>query len=354
MEQRDFAGLGPNVFTHTPEGYLTGRVCVTGAGVFRYMGDDGKFVGRLRPVDEVRAATASLNGKPVTLQHPADMVDTANARELSVGMTANDAEFDGLNNYVTLTITDEAAIRAVESGEVRAVSCGYMCEVDDSSGVWQGSRYDQRQSGIQYNHVALVREGRAGDQVRFAVGDSAELDNILTSKEEDMAEEQQQATVTQEQFDQVKAELDACRAELEELRDKSQGSGVQDAADTAEPAPETFTRDEAERMADERVKATIAAYDEAAALKVQVRAADGVRAIRRAVVMQANPAISLDGASEDYEAGAYDMAVAMLKAMLPSPSAAFDSANGRDAEPQGDRAERFKQQMWDISHGKKE
>lgn len=351
MEQRDFAGLAPNVFTHTPEGYLTGRICVTGAGVFRYMGDDGRFIGRLRPVDEVREATSSLNGKPVTLLHPADMVDTANAKSLSVGMTANDAEFDGLNNYVTMTITDADAVRAIESGEVRAVSCGYVCEVDDGSGVWQGCRYDQRQSGIRYNHVALVREGRAGDQVRFAVGDSADADILFSCKEAGM-EQNEPAAVTQEQFDSVKAELEACRAELEQLR-QGQGSGVQDAAECAEPAPETFTRDEAERMAGEMVRATMAAYDEASALGVQVKASDGVQAIRKAVIAKANPKAELDGATDDYLRGAYDMAAAMLAAAMPAPNAVIDSANGRNTAPKAeDHVDRLIQQVWDVSHHK--
>lgn len=351
MEQRDFAGLAPNVFTHTPEGYLTGRVCVTGAGVFRYMGDDGKFIGRLRPVDEVKAATASLNNKPVTLQHPADMVGTGNAKALSVGMTSNDAEFDGLNNFVTVTVTDAEAVKAIESGEVKAVSCGYVCEVDDSSGVWQGTRYDQRQSGITYNHVALVREGRAGDQVRFAVGDSADADILYTQKEEDMAE-QTQAMVPQEQLDSVQAELDACKAELEQLK-KEQASAVQDAVEIAEPAVETYTKDEAERLADERVKETMAAYDRAVSLGVQVGAADGVRSIRKAVIRKAWDAADLDDKDDSYLQGAWDMAVAMLSAMKPAPQSVIDAAPAGSPR-EVDHVERLRQKVWDISHGKEE
>ena len=175
MFQQDIQSFAPNVLHKTPEGYLTGRICVTGAGVFRYLGDDHKFVGRLRDRDQVKAATDSINCKPVTLQHPNQPVNLDNVGDLQVGMSANDASFDGLNNYVTITVTDKKAVEAIEKGEVKAISMGYRCSIVDHDGVWQGSHHDQEQKDIVYNHIALVKNGRAGDQVRFTVGDSAEF-----------------------------------------------------------------------------------------------------------------------------------------------------------------------------------
>lgn len=175
MYQQDIQSFAPNVLHKTPEGYLTGRICVTGAGVFRYLGDDHKFVGRLRDRDQVKAATDSINCKPVTLQHPNQPVNLDNVGDLQVGMSANDATFDGLNNYVTITVTDKKAVEAIEKGEVKAISMGYRCSIVDHDGVWQGSHHDQEQKDIVYNHIALVKNGRAGDQVRFTVGDSADF-----------------------------------------------------------------------------------------------------------------------------------------------------------------------------------
>ena len=175
MYQQDIQSFAPNVLHKTPEGYLTGRICVTGAGVFRYLGDDHKFVGRLRDRDQVKAATDSINCKPVTLQHPNQPVNLDNVGDLQVGMSANDASFDGLNNYVTITVTDKKAVEAIEKGEVKAISMGYRCSIVDHDGVWQGSHHDQEQKDIVYNHIALVKNGRAGDQVRFTVGDSADF-----------------------------------------------------------------------------------------------------------------------------------------------------------------------------------
>lgn len=179
MFQQDIQKFASNVFRKTPEGYLTGKICVTGAGVFRYLGDDHKFVGRLRDRDQVKAATASINCKPVTLQHPNQPVNLDNVGDLQVGMSANDAEFDGLNNYVTVTVTDKKAVEAIEKGEVKAISMGYRCSIVDHEGVWQGTHHDQEQKDIVYNHIALVKNGRAGDQVRFTVGDSADFGDIF-------------------------------------------------------------------------------------------------------------------------------------------------------------------------------
>lgn len=179
MFQQDYQKFSPSVFHKTPEGYLTGKLCVTGAGVFRYLDDDRKFVGRLRSVDEVKKATDSINCKPVTLRHPSTPVSLDNVDQYQVGMSANDASFDGLNNWVTVTVTNKDAVEAIERGEVKAISMGYRCDVVDNAGVWQGSKHEQEQRDMVYNHIALVREGRAGDQVKFMVGDSAEAEDFF-------------------------------------------------------------------------------------------------------------------------------------------------------------------------------
>lgn len=179
MFQRDLQQFDINVLHKTPDGYYQGNVVCTGVGVFRYLGDDRKFVGRLRDVEDVKAATKTINCIPVTLQHPNSPVNVDNVSDLQVGMTANDASFDGLNNHVTVTITNKKAIEAIDKGEVKAFSMGYKCNVVDNAGVWQGVHHDQQQKDIVYNHIALVKNGRAGDKVRFMVGDSADFGDIF-------------------------------------------------------------------------------------------------------------------------------------------------------------------------------
>lgn len=189
MFQQDIQKFDINVLHKTPEGYYQGTVIPTGIGVFRYLDKNRKFVYRLRDVDDVKAATASLNCKPITLQHPNVPVDVNNVKDLQVGMTANDASFDGLNNRVTVTITNKDAIDAIDRKEVKAFSMGYKCSVVDNDGVWQGVHHDQQQKDIVYNHLALVTKGRAGDKVNFMVGDSADFADFF-----DMADPETEET----------------------------------------------------------------------------------------------------------------------------------------------------------------
>lgn len=184
MLQQDIQKFDINLLHKTKDGYYQGNVVCTGVGVFRYLGDDRKFVGRLRDVDDVKAATKTINCIPVTLQHPNQPVTADNVDDLQVGMTANDASFDGLNNHVTVTITGKKAIEAIDKGEVQAFSMGYKCSIVDNDGVWQGVHHDQQQKDIVYNHIALVKKGRAGDKVRFMVGDSADLGDIFEIAED--------------------------------------------------------------------------------------------------------------------------------------------------------------------------
>lgn len=179
MFHQDIQKFDINLLHKTKDGYYQGNVVCTGVGVFKYLGDDRKFVGRLRDVEDVKAATKTINCIPVTLQHPNQPVTADNVDGLQVGMTANDASFDGLNNHVTVTITGKKAIEAIDKGEVKAFSMGYKCSIVDNDGVWQGVHHDQQQKDIVYNHIALVKNGRAGDKVRFMVGDSADLGDIF-------------------------------------------------------------------------------------------------------------------------------------------------------------------------------
>lgn len=194
MFQQDIQKFDVNVLHKTPEGYYQGNVVCTGIGVFRYLDKNKKFVQRLRDVDDVKAATASINCKPITLQHPNKPVDINNVKDLKVGMTANDATFDGLNNRVTVTITDKDAVDAIDRGEVKAFSMGYKCSVVENDGVWQGVHHDQQQKDIVYNHLALVTRGRAGDKVNFMVGDSAEFADIFDMADPEMDGEETKPT----------------------------------------------------------------------------------------------------------------------------------------------------------------
>ena len=108
---RDYKDFDQTVFTRTPEGYLTGKIRVTGAGVFSYRTAEG-LKRRLRPVTEVSAqdSISTLNCKPVTLLHPMEDVSPENAKKLQVGFTANDASWATMPNSTRTAATGRASI----------------------------------------------------------------------------------------------------------------------------------------------------------------------------------------------------------------------------------------------------
>jgi len=177
----------------TPEGFLLCEaVPIARTGTLIYdeselvnddgpivQGGDGGLVTIERNPDEVfRPETiASFEGKPVTLSHPDDFVTPENWRELSVGITQNVRQGDGIENdlmIADLLITDAEAIGLVRITNdpgtgapvkpLREVSCGYDADYEQLA-VGRG-----RQMNIVGNHVALVERGRCGP--RCAIGDS--------------------------------------------------------------------------------------------------------------------------------------------------------------------------------------
>ena len=320
---KDSSIFEPQMLRRTPEGYLTGRIRVTCAGVFRYLGEDGKTIVRvLRPESEVGApeSVVTANSKPVTLQHPKDMVNAGNVKKYEVGFTGTDAEFDGIDLWITVTVTDPKAIEAIEKGEVAAVSMGYdvqSVEVNaDPLNNWRGTEYTHIQHGIRYNHLALVYAGRAGESVEIAVGDSFEIfktnktgytpakdsamkkiiidgavyecDEAVAAKvaglEKQLADS---AAAHKAELDKVTAERDAAQAEVKTLKES--------AKDEAEIA----------RLVDEKIKLV----DTAKKYGCEVKAEDSAIDIKKAVISKAfGDKMDLKDKSAEYVGVAFDSA----------------------------------------------
>ena len=320
---KDSSIFEPQLLRRTPEGYLTGRIRVTCAGVFRYLGEDGKTIVRvLRPESEVGApeSVVTANSKPVTLQHPKDMVNAGNVKKYEVGFTGTDAEFDGIDLWITVTITDPKAIESIEKGEVAAVSMGYdvqSVEVNaDPLNNWRGTEYTHIQHGIRYNHLALVYAGRAGESVEIAVGDSFEIfktnktgytpakdsamkkiiidgavyecDEAVAAKvaglEKQLADS---AAAHKAELDKVTAERDAAQAEVKTLKES--------AKDEAEIA----------RLVDEKIKLV----DTAKKYGCEVKAEDSAIDIKKAVISKAfGDKMDLKEKSAEYVSVAFDSA----------------------------------------------
>lgn len=120
-----------------------------------------------RSADEVfsEKTIASFEGKAVTITHPNEFVNPNNWSSLTKGILKNVRRGTGDQTedlIADLLITDSTAIALVKSG-LREVSCGYEAEYTQT-GEGKGI-----QTNIIGNHLALVREGRAGSS--YAIND---------------------------------------------------------------------------------------------------------------------------------------------------------------------------------------
>lgn len=186
-------------FERTNEGFLRGRAIVTSIGVFTYKRKDGTIQKELRLPEEVFSPSTlnSMKLKPVTLNHPTELVTQDNADKLQVGSLGDNPSWtkewhdrnweevtDGINCAIDMIITKKDAIDAVLNGK-QALSMGYTCDLEmaEPGATWCGVEYDFIQRNIRYNHCAIVDSARAGDNAKIelrADSEDAVLEDMVT------------------------------------------------------------------------------------------------------------------------------------------------------------------------------
>jgi hypothetical protein len=181
----------------TKEGYLRGQAVVSRSGVFSYRNMDGTIRGELRHPDEVfkKSSLDTLKMIPITNDHPPEFVDASNAHKYQVGHTGETYDVENDQIIVSMTVTHQDAIDAIESGKVE-LSMGYAVDLKTENGSFKGENYDARQLAPKYNHLAIVKNGRAGRNARLRFDNACELvqhetkeTNQLTNlKKENMTE----------------------------------------------------------------------------------------------------------------------------------------------------------------------
>lgn len=124
----------------------------------------------LRDPEELKKSLNTWKGLPLHIEHHID--SASNPQKLTrVGSIGTDIVWNDPYVDAPLTIWDGEAIKAIESGKYKELSCAYRYEPDFKAGVFKGKKYDFVMRNIRGNHVALVEEGRAGPDV--VVADSA-------------------------------------------------------------------------------------------------------------------------------------------------------------------------------------
>lgn len=354
-------------FERTNEGFLRGRAIVTSIGVFTYKRKDGTVQRELRLPEEVFAFDTlnSMKLKPVTLNHPNELVTSENADRLQVGSLGDnptsttqwhdepwDKVTDGINCAIDMVITNKDAIDAVLNGK-QALSMGYTCDLEAAQpgAAWCGIEYDFIQRNIRYNHCAIVDEARAGDNAKIelrADSEDAVLEDMVFYKKTDGGtqmlkkinldgiEYEAEAEVIKalQRADEKakKAEEDACEQKkamdkkVADLEDKekelekriseleAERDSAKDKADSLEKDLEKAKADSADpKRLDEAVKAKMELLHNAEKAKIEVKADMSDMDIKKAIITSAFPNAKFDGKDDVYIQARYDATVEMLE-----------------------------------------
>jgi hypothetical protein len=172
----------------TPEGYLRAWASIARTGIQHYTDSDGSIRREYRPETEVASpdSLASFAGKAITSEHPPVLLDSENTKDYQVGFSGTEVVYDNGFVKAVMTITDEDTIKRIMKGDAREVSAGYRVNYDPTPGVTEnGEHYDGVQKEIVGNHIAVVRRGRAGPQVKLHLDrqDAADPSLFKTTEE---------------------------------------------------------------------------------------------------------------------------------------------------------------------------
>lgn len=395
-------------FERTNEGFLRGRAIVTSIGVFTYKRADGTVQRELRLPEEVFAEGTlnSMKLKPVTLNHPSELVTSDNAKSLQVGSLGDNPSWtkewehrnwqevtDGINCAVDMIITRKDAIEAVLNGK-QALSMGYTCDLEmaEPNATWCGIEYDFIQRNIRYNHCAIVDSARAGDNAKIelrADSEDAVLEDILvTTKKTDggktmlkkinldgidyEAEESVIKAYNAEKTRADKAEKDACEEKktmdkkVADLEDKekelekriseleAERDSAKEKADSLEKDLEKAKADSADpKRLDEAVKAKMELLQNAKKANVEVKNDMSDMDIKKAIITSQFPKANFDGKDDVYIQARYDSAIEMIVEKNDSTTRQFTSELPPETHAdENDAREKMIQRM--KNHGKEE
>lgn len=201
------------------DGSITVPAQLTRTGVAEYQREDGS-VREARVDAEVfrEESLATLEGAPVTRDHPPDFITLDNLSEFQIGAVTN---FTPNPPYVDgrLRIWNQDAIDSVRRGFLTEVSSGYVCEPKATT---DGDDVDVIQTSIVYNHVAIgpTDWSRWGTQLRLDSKDNEVLPHFPT-QEVSMDEFKEALEPVMEALGELKERMDALEKEPEETPEPS-------------------------------------------------------------------------------------------------------------------------------------
>lgn len=341
----DTFDFSPSSRVYLDNGFLrvTGKAART--GVYQYLASElgltdrtpNAVVNVYRPHDEVFNADslASYSDVDVTNEHPSEMVTSKTYKNVAVGHVVKATQSPEGFVDVEMVIKDATAIADIEAGKSQ-LSPGYTAVyVEEKGASPEGESYEFKQTGIDVNHVAIVKRGRGGAQVR--IDDNQGVIPMIKV----MLDSGQSLEVADEAG--AKLVTDTLKAMVQQITD------AQSAQQTAEAQ-----RDAVKEQLD---TALIESSDEAIAKRVEEVATVGAQArkivgdtftcdsvdtltIQRAALKAKRPTVDWAEKSEAYVQAAFDMAFSDIEAEPPAKPVsdqyrqlANDSAQDNENKP---------------------
>lgn len=322
--EREAMGLTKK-FEKDSDGSVVGKAAVTNVGVFSYRQADGTMRRELRPPEEVfeDASLASLKNVPLTNEHPVGGVTEQNLRDVKVGSLGTTIEKDSYRVYATIRVDSQDAINSIKAGK-QGLSCGYTCDMEERSGTWMGVKYDAIQRNIRYNHVALVNEGRAGDDARISVG---RLDSAADMTDEEIEKLLKESLDLEKSEKDDKMACDKCGSRIKDskcMNDKCTTNKKEDSM-------KSIKIDGVDYEAEAKVVETLVA--------LQARADEAEQAQKELEACQAK----LDSANEQLEAAQKELEGAIkadsVESLVAARIALLDTARTAGVEVKADQSE---------------
>jgi hypothetical protein len=121
----------------------------------------------LRDPGELAKASQSFARNQLMFIHTPVSADDPKQDSIA-GTIGSEVDFEAPYLMADLCIWDAEAIAGVETETVQELSSSYSYRADMTPGMYEGQRYDGVMRDIQGNHVALVKAGRAGSDVKAA------------------------------------------------------------------------------------------------------------------------------------------------------------------------------------------
>jgi len=172
---QDFTEL-PSSLEIDDDGFVTVTGNVARVGIQEYLGtelgrpNDNNVYKVYRPQSVVEDSVKTFKNKPITINHQG-MVSIKNVDKVAKGVVL-DCYYDAETGWVKASelINHPDGVKAIMQDGYRWHSCGYKASLKWEKGEYEGQICDAVITAIKGNHIALVKNPRAGEMATFDEG----------------------------------------------------------------------------------------------------------------------------------------------------------------------------------------